>query len=635
MPIDFQNYRTGDIDRNLQHMGIEALDVAVVGVTGAGKSTTLNAFFQKTVAKEGEGVDPETMKIGDYALNSRFRIWDTPGLGDSPAQDESHKQAIIQLLRRAYDDGDSEYGQIDMVLVILDASSRDMGVAYQLLNEVLIPNMPKERILVLMNQADFAMRTAQHWNFDSRTPDATLKAFLEEKADSIQRRVKEATGLDILRPVYYSAKYGYHIREAFDFIIDHMPLRKRAFHRPVSERAADVCAYQLKAADTAESCGILNHFEPFQNHQYFLETRDYLVFCRVSRFNATYRNKPVDSTDGLFRVHKHTGKVERVALDYQRDLTFNNRSFLAMAAYLSFCVYENTIYFINNFASQSEETRLIAVDVAHMTCTLMPSHIFSKLACFHITRNESCMLICAMVEDALPFSHNHADTKIYLIDLSQNNRVFLLEPDLDVSDMFLWKGECIVWGRKKEEKAEYSLFKYDIAKKSAVDFFDEQPKTRDFDWYWSLGCAVCGGDITGHHFRMIHSIQRVNSRFYFLTSVPKGSGISSVSPQCYYFSVFNPLKPDEYPNYANFPSSYDGQSPVIPMDDKALCFSWGFGMVSFDFNTLKTVFLDDGNKNHPEYFLFGDYLYREISHNEWQKANIRDGLSNLQWEILP
>ena len=71
------------------------------------------------------------------------------------------------------------------------------------------------------------------------------------------------------------------------------------------------------------------------------------------------------------------------------------------------------------------------------------------------------------------------------------------------------------------------------------------------------------------------------------------------------------------------------------MDDKALCFSWEFGMVSFDFNTLKTVFWDDGNKNHPEYFLFGDYLYRETSRNEWQKANIRDGLSNLQWEILP
>ena len=224
MPIDFQNYRTDDVDRNLQRIGIPCLDIAVVGITGAGKSTTLNAFFQKPVAKEGNGVDPETMMIDSYFLNKRFRIWDTPGLGDSPSQDQNHINAIISLLLRTYQ---ASYGLIDMVLVILDGSSRDMGGAYHLLNKVLIPYIPAERILVLINQADFAMKTTQHWNFENQTPDATLKAFLEDKADSIQRRVKEATGLDILRPVYYSAKYGYHVTDVFNFIIDHMPTQKR------------------------------------------------------------------------------------------------------------------------------------------------------------------------------------------------------------------------------------------------------------------------------------------------------------------------------------------------------------------------------------------------------------------------
>ena len=232
MPIDFQNYRTDDVDRNLQRIGIPCLDIAVVGITGAGKSTTLNAFFQKPVAKEGDGVDPETMMIDSYFLNKRFRIWDTPGLGDSPSQDQNHTNAIISLLLRIYQ---RSYGLIDMVLVILDASSRDMGGAYHLLNKVLIPYIPAKRILVLINQADFAMKTTQHWNFENQTPDATLKAFLEDKADSIQRRVKEATGLDILRPVYYSAKYGYHVTDVFDFIIDHMPTQKRvASEIPVS-----------------------------------------------------------------------------------------------------------------------------------------------------------------------------------------------------------------------------------------------------------------------------------------------------------------------------------------------------------------------------------------------------------------
>lgn len=227
MSVNFENYRRRDMDANLNRMGIRPLDVAVVGVTGAGKSTTLNAFFQRVVAKEGDGVDPETMRIGHYELNNLFRIWDTPGLGDSPEQDRKHQREIEELLRKTYRKDGHQYGYIDMVLVILDGSSRDMGTARKLLSEILVPNIQRERILVLINQADYAMRTKQHWDSRSQTPDATLRAFLEEKSDSIQRRVREDTGINILRPVYYSAKYGYHVQEVFDFIIDHMPSQRR------------------------------------------------------------------------------------------------------------------------------------------------------------------------------------------------------------------------------------------------------------------------------------------------------------------------------------------------------------------------------------------------------------------------
>ena len=45
MALTFKTYRTEDIDANLRQMRICPLDVMVVGATGAGKSTTLNAFF--------------------------------------------------------------------------------------------------------------------------------------------------------------------------------------------------------------------------------------------------------------------------------------------------------------------------------------------------------------------------------------------------------------------------------------------------------------------------------------------------------------------------------------------------------------------------------------------------------------
>lgn len=227
--IDFSSYRTNDIENNLSKMNIRPLDVMVTGVTGAGKSTTLNAFFQKNVAKVGDGVDPETMELDSYSLNDAFRLWDTPGLGDGIAKDQVHKKKLVDLLYKVYvtNPDQQRYGWIDMVLVIIEGGNRDMGTTYTLLNEVIVPNIQRDRILVAINQADFAMK-GYHWNHSFNAPDAELYAFLENQALFIQRRVREATGVNILKPVYYSAQYSWNIDKLFDFIIDNMPTCRRS-----------------------------------------------------------------------------------------------------------------------------------------------------------------------------------------------------------------------------------------------------------------------------------------------------------------------------------------------------------------------------------------------------------------------
>lgn len=228
MNMDFGKYRKDDIEMKLQKANYRPIDIMVTGVTGAGKSTTLNGLFHKEIAKVGNGVEPETMKLGNYRLNDVFRIWDTPGLGDGVVKDQIHKRKITNLLCRNYRLDGNAYGFIDMVLVIIEGANRDMGTTYALLNEVVVPNIEGERILVVINQSDVAMK-GRHWNKDKMMPDAELIAFLEKQSYSVQRRVKEATGVSIPKPVYYSAEYGYNMKSVFDFIVDNIPARKRRF----------------------------------------------------------------------------------------------------------------------------------------------------------------------------------------------------------------------------------------------------------------------------------------------------------------------------------------------------------------------------------------------------------------------
>lgn len=222
----YSEYRNIDIEKKLSIARFRPLDIMVTGVTGAGKSTTLNSFFKKEVAKVGTGVDPETMELDSYTLNDLVRFWDTPGLGDGVEIDRIHSKKIVDLLYKTYILDDTTYGWIDLVLVIIEGANRDMGTTYNLLNNVIVPNFQRDRILVVINQADVAMK-GRHWDNKRNKPDSVLEKFLDDQAESIQRRVKEATNFDIIKPIYYSAENNYNVTKLFDMIIENMPKTRR------------------------------------------------------------------------------------------------------------------------------------------------------------------------------------------------------------------------------------------------------------------------------------------------------------------------------------------------------------------------------------------------------------------------
>lgn len=223
---ELREYRKREIENRLNIAGYRPLDILVTGATGAGKSTTLNAILSGNAAKIGTGADPETMEIGDYSLNDRIRLWDTPGLGDGIDRDAIHSRKLVDMLYSTYTMNGKTYGLIDLVLVLVDGSSRDMGTVFKLINNVIIPNFQKERIIVAINQADIAMKGA-HWNKYTNTPDSELRAFLESKAVSVRTRIHEETGVWIPKPVCYSAEHNHNVKALYDKLIDSIPTHRR------------------------------------------------------------------------------------------------------------------------------------------------------------------------------------------------------------------------------------------------------------------------------------------------------------------------------------------------------------------------------------------------------------------------
>ena len=236
MNADINENEKSKLLKNVMRLKDNKINIMITGATGCGKSSTINALFDMEVAKVGVGVDPETMEIEKYELDNLI-LWDTPGLGDGKEADNRHAKNIIHKLAEVDAQGNA---LIDLVLVILDSGTRDLGTSYELINNVIIPNLGADkegRILVALNQADMAMKS-RHWDYDKNEPDSTLKEFLDKKAASVKNRIFEGTGVKVT-PIYYSAGYKeegeeqsrpYNLSKLLYYIVKATPAEKRAVY---------------------------------------------------------------------------------------------------------------------------------------------------------------------------------------------------------------------------------------------------------------------------------------------------------------------------------------------------------------------------------------------------------------------
>lgn len=216
-----------DIEKILKK---QKLNILIVGGTGVGKSSTINALFDEEKASVGRGSTPETMDVCLHDFGN-FVIYDSPGLGDSPEKDELHKQKIRSILLEKNEHNEA---LIDLVLVIIDGRTRDLS-SFGNLIEVIKPLLEdKRQILVAINKCDQVGNDPTAFDYQLNQPSEYLLCELKECVKAVQSRVAEyGVDADI---VYYSAgltrmdgtrQRPYNLSKLLYHILKNTPKKKR------------------------------------------------------------------------------------------------------------------------------------------------------------------------------------------------------------------------------------------------------------------------------------------------------------------------------------------------------------------------------------------------------------------------
>lgn len=225
---------------NIKKLANTKLNILITGGTGVGKSSTINSLFnmgdeyKQEFSEIGTTSKPQTMEIKKYEIGRNLVLWDSPGLGDG-IKDSEH---IAKINKKLHEKDIKGNALIDLVLIIVDAKTRDLGTTYHLITNVIIPALgenAKDRILIALNKCDQALEGDFWVKGDSPYPEEELIKYLDESVKIISDRIYETTSVRI-EPIYYSSgksrngiqENPYNLGKLLKFIVDYTPSKKRA-----------------------------------------------------------------------------------------------------------------------------------------------------------------------------------------------------------------------------------------------------------------------------------------------------------------------------------------------------------------------------------------------------------------------
>jgi len=229
--LDQQTAQDLQAELELRMQAEPPIRIALIGFTGVGKSSTLNALFHsgarvshtRACTKEAEEYETD---VKEYSTSKgrNLHVFDMPGLGEGIKADKVHIETYSRVLP-----------DVDLALWIMSAIDRAMTPLQQFLTDhgQLTPNL-----VFGMNKVDLVQPGPEAWNKTINLPSLEQEQNIKAREDDIREKLRECEWDGEV--VAYSAEKRYQLPELLHLML----LAASEKRRWVLEQTAEVADFE-------------------------------------------------------------------------------------------------------------------------------------------------------------------------------------------------------------------------------------------------------------------------------------------------------------------------------------------------------------------------------------------------------
>ena len=198
--------------------------IAIIGFTGVGKSTTLNALFNagrptSDIRDCTQEEAPVIGKVDKYTgSNGSVIIYDMPGLGEDMYTDQKHFATYRKVLP-----------EVDVAIWTFHTGDRAMTPMQEALKgliKYLGPDFQK-KLMFAVNKADAIPPGESDWNQRLNAPSNAQRKNIMELESYIKEKIRQVMPEWRGALVTYSAKQRFHLEQLMEAMIETMPKERR------------------------------------------------------------------------------------------------------------------------------------------------------------------------------------------------------------------------------------------------------------------------------------------------------------------------------------------------------------------------------------------------------------------------